>query len=259
MKVKLKTLTKGKAIKALTGLSNKDILNRLRVFRQRSSAYEFELMKFVCVYEMSEMWLGMGRHRASGQYTGFEMFLQDHKSWMISITQYRRFKEAVKELDEDIIKKIGLCAVQHAWRVEDKRKRTEVIKKMEKEAEANNAPLSDAQARFMVKGKTPRNKTRSVTNEELRQENARLRERARTLKEKADLVEAAEAKIAHLEKLLLERNACITKLNTHIAKFKKTNAALREELRYLSKPTAKSQKKIRAPTKPERNRSRRAA
>lgn len=234
--VKLKDLTKARAVKALAGMSYEDIFGKLKAFRRKTAESEFELMKLLLVYEVSDLWVGTGRYRTSGTCTAFEMFLSDNRGWMVSLTTYRRFKEAIQEYSEDIIQRIGLYAVQQAWRIEDAHVRAEVVEQMIAEAYINKAPLTEVQARYMIKGKTPRPK-RQVPDAELQETNERLRTRVVDLQAHIELLETARTSIKDLEqenaRLKRELEAAQMLLKRYCDRFGDIDA-----------PTAKSRGKV---------------
>lgn len=216
--VKLETLSKRKATGAFTNKDPRDIVQELKKRHQQGGDFVVDTLKMLYVFEVSELWMGLGRYHAGGNYSAFEKFLQDNKEWMISITLYRRFKQALSEMGEATIRKIGLHAVWHLYRIENELTRQAVLTKMIAQATAIKAPLSDAISRLQVNGKAAR-RPRRVSDPELREENARLKTRAEMLHEQ---LEEAKARIAELE---IE------------------NAELREQLSAARRSSAKTQRK----------------
>lgn len=222
--VKIETLTKRKAINAFEDRDPKNIIKELKQRHQKASDLELETLKMLYVFEVSELWMGLGRYHSSGNYSAFEKLLQDESSWVRSITLYRRFKLAVQDLGEMVIKKIGLDAINNLYRIEDEKKRAEVLDRMVAQAERVGAPLSNASARLYVNGNTPR--TRNVSDTELRDENRHLKTRAEMLSEQLE-----------------QANAAIAKLERENAKLMRENVRLREQLSAVKRPAAKTQRK----------------
>lgn len=231
-KVKLKGLTKTTAVRALKGMNHEAILKQLRAYRRMSGEAEFELMKFLVVYEVSELWAGLGRYNATSSRSAFESFLDENRDWMVSITLFRRFKQAINELNEKDVQAIGMYAVQHAWRIDKEGVRSQVVQQMLKEAQINQAPLSEAQARVLVRGKTARPK-RKTSDAELQQAYERMNAKVATLQANIDVLKEAERELKTLE-------AEKEQLRQELDEAKKLLARYRERFGDIDAPSAKS-------------------
>jgi hypothetical protein len=139
-----------------------------------------------------------------GAFASFEEMLEEAK-WGNLVTKYTAFREAVKKVDRQQARTIGVDGLIEASRVHDEEKRHAVVVSLTEACQRHGSPISKSQARQHVQSIAPtprltRDLARVMSRDKLQQENKSLRDRVKQLEQENAKLKTENAKLRGMKK-----------------------------------------------------------